>query len=155
MARFIVFIDTSFLATQLTSITNLPVLAYAITNLSTSSYRWTTSNARTSKPFRRLDQHAFFCFATETSHEERTFVLNTGAPVRAWLQQRRGAFRASNTRGNHDGKGVIECSTNSFYWNGEDSDTAGTSQLVELAFGLRQSSYCQDIREGEYYLLYS
>jgi len=51
MAGFIVFIDTSFLATQLTSITNLPVLAYGITNLCTLSYRWTTSNARISKPY--------------------------------------------------------------------------------------------------------
>ena len=44
-------IDTSFLATQLTLITNLPSSAFAIMNPCVPSYRWTTSNARISRHF--------------------------------------------------------------------------------------------------------
>jgi len=44
MAHFIVSIDTSFLATRLTSITNLLSSAFAIMNPCVPSYRWTTSN---------------------------------------------------------------------------------------------------------------
>ena len=51
MAHFIVSIDTSFLATQLTSITNLLSSAFAIMNPCVPSYRWTTSNARISRRF--------------------------------------------------------------------------------------------------------
>ena len=44
-------IDTSFLATRHTSITNLLSSAFAIMNPCVSSYRWTTSNARILRRF--------------------------------------------------------------------------------------------------------